>query len=127
MPYTMDASVIEVQSLYYQNAHAGCVALAQKHAPNGVMDDTSLLILVYAARAALAMGDIAGARQLLGHAAEQPVASSELRLADFYELKRAGDEDGCGDVVEQLTMLLDVVEPGELSSEIVRYQVGLAL
>ena len=127
MSYTMDASVIEVQSLYYQNAHAGCVALAQKHAPNGVMDDTSLLILVYAARAALAMGDIAGARQLLGDDAEQPVAMSVLLLADFYEMKRAGDEAGCGDVVEQLTMLLDVVEPGELSSEIVRYQVGLAL
>ena len=30
-------------------------------------------------------------------------------------------------ILEQLQMLLDVVEPGDLSSEIVRYNVGLAL
>lgn len=123
----MDPAVFEVQSLFYQNAHAGCVALAQKHAPNGAIDNTSMLILVYAARAALAMGDIAGARQLLGDDSDQPVAMSVLLLADIMEMKRADDVAGCADVLEQLTTLLDVVEPGELSSEIVRYQVGLAL
>ena len=125
--FIMESSVFEAQSLFYQSAYSGCIEFAQTHAPNGITDNTSLILLVYAARAALAMGDIAGARQLLGDDSEQPVAMSVLLLADFTEMKRSGDDAGSEDVIQQLIMLLDVVEPGELAAEIVRYQVGLAL
>ena len=123
----MDPTTFEVQSLFYHNAYAGCVALAQKHAPNGIVDDASLLQLVYAARGALAMSDVPGARQLLGEDAEHLVAMSVLLLADLKEMKSLDDDAGMADVLEQMTTLLDVVEPGELSSEIVRCNVGLAL
>lgn len=123
----MDPTTFEVQSLFYHNAYAGCVALAQKHAQNGIVDEASLLQLVYAARAALAMNDVPGARELLGEDAEHPAAMSVLLLADLKEMRDLGDQDGCTDVLEQLMTLLDVVEPGELTSEIVRCNVGLAL
>lgn len=123
----MDSLTFEVQSLFYQSAYRGCIALAQMHSPSGPIDDESLLRLVYAARSALALGDIPGARQLLGDDAEQPVAMSVLLLADFMEMHHAGDEEGSADVLEQMATLLDVVEPGELASDIVRYNVGLAL
>ncbi|WFD21768.1 hypothetical protein MEQU1_000424 [Malassezia equina] len=123
----MDSTTFEVQSLFYHNAYAGCIALAQKHAPHGIVDDASLLQLVYAARAALALNDVPGARQLVGEDAEHPAAMSVLLLADLKEMKALGDDAGCADVLEQLMTLLDVVEPGELTSEIVRCNVGLAL
>jgi len=123
----MDPTTFEVQSLFYHNAYAGCIALAQKHAPSGIVDEASLLQLVYAARAALALNDVPGARQLLGEDAEHPVAMSVLLLADIKEMKALGDDAGCADVLEQMMTLLDVVEPGDLASEIVRCNVGLAL
>ena len=123
----MDAATFEIQSLFYQNAFAGCIALARQQAPSGPVDEVSLLRLVYAARASIALGDLAGARQLLGDDAESPMAMSVLFLADYLETIRTVGLEESDSILEQLQMLLDVVEPGDLSSEIVRYNVGLAL
>ncbi|WFD02607.1 hypothetical protein MOBT1_001288 [Malassezia obtusa] len=122
---SVDPITFEIQSLYYQNAYPGCITLAQKHAPNGVVDEASLLRLVYAARAAVALNDFTLARQLLGDEAESPVAMSVLLLADYLEAAQADPEDAAS-MLEPLESLLDVAEPGELASEIVRYNVGLA-
>lgn len=122
---SVDPITFEIQNLYYQNAYAGCISLAQKYAPNGIVDEASLLQLVYAARAAVALGDFAQARHLLGDDAESPVAMSVLLLADYLEAAKSDPTDAAS-MLEPLESLLDVAEPGELASEIVRYNVGLA-
>ncbi|WFD42307.1 hypothetical protein MPSI1_000949 [Malassezia psittaci] len=123
---SVDSVTFEIQSLFYQNAFEGCILLAKKHAPNGVVDEESLIRLVYAARAAVALRDFAQARQLLGDEADSPVAMSVLLLADYLEAAQT-DMDDATNMLEPLQSLLEVAEPGELASEIVRYNVSLAL
>ncbi|PKI85745.1 hypothetical protein MVES1_000410 [Malassezia vespertilionis] len=124
---TMDPVTFEIQNLYYQNAYKGCISSALKHAPNGVQDETSLVRLVYAARAAISLGDLQGARQYLGDDSEYPMAMSVLLYADFLEAQNRGDNKEALGILEQLESLLDVAEPGELAAEVVRYHIGLAL
>lgn len=120
----MDGNTLEVQALFQQDAYRGCIELAQRLCPGGMVDDASLVRLVYAARASLALGDVPGARQLVGEDAEAPLAMSVLLLADLIEMDRNGDDAACADVLEQLTTLLDVVEPHEQG--MVRYHLGWA-
>lgn len=124
---SVDPATFEIQSLYYQNAYAGCIALARRSAPSGIVDDVSLLQLAYAARAAVALRDFAQARQLIGDEAESPLAMSVLLLADYMEASQGGDAEDAQSVLDQLQSLLDLAEPGELASEMIRYNVGLAL
>ena len=122
---SVDPVTFDIQSLYYQNAYQGCIMQAKKQAPNGVVDDVSLIRLVYAARSAVALNDFAQARQLLGDDAASPVAMSVLLLADYLEAAQTDPEDAAS-MIEPLESLLDMTEPGELASEIVRYNVALA-
>lgn len=122
-----DPATFEIRNLYYQNAYAGCIQLALKHSPEGVVDEESLLRLVYAARAAVALGDYAQARQLLGDDATSPVAMSVLLLADYLdETGDGGDPDDAAGIHDQLVSLLDMDDSDELATEIIRYNIGLA-
>ncbi|WFD29425.1 hypothetical protein MSPP1_000434 [Malassezia sp. CBS 17886] len=126
---SVDPVTFEVQGLFYQNAYGGCIALAQQHAPAGVTDEISAIRLSYAARAALALGDIPGARQILGDDSEYPAAMCVLFLADYVEALRSGGpaSEEASSALEQLQALEGLVEPATLAAEIARYNTGLAL
>lgn len=125
---SLDATTLEIQSLFFQGAYQACVDLVRQNSSGRPSEPTIQQRLLYGARSAVALNDTAAALALLPAGSIDSAAAQSVRgLATFVAAQHAGKTDKADDALVDLHSLLDQAILGDPSGQTIRVCVATAM